>query len=197
MKKHFLRGLVLLFPILFTFVVSAWLFHLITEPIAHLLLSFFNEGALHEEAANLLSLVLLFVFILLLGLVTKIYLFHKALLLVQRLFRKIPLLRSLYNATHEVADTLLREDKRGFSNVVMVRYPSPESSVIGLIPRLDMEICQTLHGGDLVPVLIPGSINPLMGFLVFFHKKDIEYLPVGLEEGLKWYLSVGCIPPKA
>ncbi len=196
MKRLFVTGLVLLFPITITIAIAVWLFNLITDPLAGLLFALLPDYEILFWVARLLALISIFVIILLIGFLGRLYAFNQIFGLVQKVFKKIPFFRSIYSASQEVIETLLADENRGFTQVVQVAYPSEREATIGFIPRIDTPVCPTLYDGDLIPVIIPGCPNPLMGFILFFHKKDIHFLDMKVEDALKLHISAGAFAPK-
>jgi Uncharacterized conserved protein len=111
---------------------------------------------------------------------------------MQKLLRKLPFVRSIYTACHDVVETLVADRDHRFSQVVLVPFPDDHGLVIGLIPKL---IEHQFDGVQRIGVFVPGTPNPLMGFFLFFPEDTIKPTTISIEEALKLVISAGSLTP--
>jgi uncharacterized membrane protein len=107
---------------------------------------------------------------------------------IHQLLLRIPVVRKIYHSSYEVVSTLLREEKRGFSEVITFPFGDTNAYAIGLLPRRDIS---TEHH---LPILFPGTPNPLQGFLLFVDEKEVHLSSVSVDKALKWTISIGTTP---
>jgi uncharacterized membrane protein len=209
MKKYFITGLVILLPLAVTIAVVGFIINFLTQPFIGMVSSFLahlhiiNEGFLFlspeqllKYGSQLLILVILFLFTLGLGMVTR-WFFIKALLhLSDRILHRIPIVNTVYKTTQDIIKTLFVSDKNSFKYVVMVPFPHPGVYVIGLIARESPQICSEKANADLISVLVPTTPNPTTGFLLMFKKEELIYVDMKPEEAIKFIVSCGVIVPQ-
>lgn len=209
MKKYFLTGLVILLPIAITIAVVGSLINFFTGPFVKAVssslkeINFANNGFLflsHEQVvlylSKLLILVCLFIFIILLGMLTRWYIVRGLLNLGDKLLHKIPIVRGVYKTTQGIIKTLFSKDKTAFKQVVLVPFPRKDMYALGLISGSAPTICSATFGAALISVLIPTTPNPTSGFLIMFKQEDLIYLDMKPEEAIKYIISCGSIVPE-
>lgn len=192
MKNCFITGLVLIFPFTLAILLTGWLFYLLSLPYSSLFHQIFESMFL----SRLLSLIAVLLTIVLVGFLGQYYLFNKIGKAVQLLFRKTPFVKSIYHAAHEVVMVLSRDQSKGFSEAVLVNHPSPLSQIVGFVPRRDITLCPSLQKNPLVPIFIPGTVNPFMGFLIFTTNEYIKPLNISTKEAFIWTISLGGKSPE-
>lgn len=208
MKKYFVTGLVILLPVALTFAIVIFVFNLLTVPFLGLVKTVFERynlfqgGFLFLDAdqiqnliAQLLILVCLFFVTIGLGFIARWFFFRYLIKLGEYLVNRIPLVRSIYNTCQDVIQTIFTTKTKSFKQVVLVRFPNPNSYSIGLITREDIPYLKDTSYHDVVAVFVPTTPNPTSGFLVMYKPKDLVYLDMRVEDAFKYILSCGLLSP--
>lgn len=207
MKKHFITGLVILLPLVVTIAVIVFLVNLLTEPfvgaVSAGLGKYLNHGFLFLSSdqivrytAKIIILILLFLFTVGLGMITRWFLINSFIKLGDRILHRIPLVNTVYKTTQDIINTLFVSDKKSFKQVVLVPFPRPDVYVVGLIARESPGACSRAVGEDLVSVLVPTTPNPTTGFLMMFKRSDILHIDMRPEDAIKYIVSCGVIIPE-
>lgn len=210
MKKYFITGLVILLPLAVTIAVVLFLVNFLTQPFIGAVSSMLskmhiiNKGFLFLTPEQLLNygskiiiLILLFLFTVALGMITRWFLINTLLRLGDRILHRIPFVNTVYKTTQDIINTLFVSDKNTFKQVAMVPFPRSDVFVLGLIARESPSACSKAAGHDLVSVFVPTTPNPTTGFLLMFKRSDLMIIDMKPEEAIKFIVSCGVILPKS
>jgi uncharacterized membrane protein len=208
MKKHFLTGLVILLPVAITIAVVGYLINFFTGPFVTGVssslkqLHIINDGFLflsHEQVVTYVSkaliLVCLFIFIVLLGILTRWYVIRFILTFWDRMLHKIPVVSTVYKITQEIIKSFFMPDNESFRQVVLVPFPRGDMYALGLVSGKSPTICSQSLGTQLISVLIPTTPNPITGFLLMYKPEDLIYVDMKPEEAIKYIISCGALAP--
>ncbi len=204
MKKHFITGLVILLPLAITIAVVVFLVNVLTEPFVGIVSAIFTHLNIFPSASpevitnisKLMILVLLFLFTVGLGMVTRYFLVHAFFGLGDKILHRIPLINTVYKTTQDIIRTLFVSDKNAFKQVVMVPFPRPDVFVLGLIARESPAACSAAAGENLVSVFVPTTPNPTTGFLLMFKREELVDVDMKPEDAIKYIVSCGVIIPE-
>lgn len=206
MKKLFITGLVLLLPLAVTLAIITFIFNLLTEPFAGgvsqvldyydlLNKSFFifSASKVRFFISQVLILIFLFFFTVLLGKIARYVFVHYFIRLGDYLFKKIPLINTIYKTSQDVINTIFTSNKNSFKQVVMIPFPHPTAFSIGLVTQDEIKGFSGVEDENLVAVFVPTTPNPTSGFLMLYPKKDLVYLDMKVEDAFKYVISCGVI----
>ncbi len=200
MKKYFLSGLALLLPVVMTLLILSFFLNLITSPfvqpihlfLQHLVPTASEEVLLWLGRGVVLALLLLTIFIV--GCVGRHFLVEWMLHLGDWLLHRTPFINRVYKSCKDLVHSILSPSSQTFSQVVLVPYPYPEHKSIGLITKASFAM--PIEGlPNLVPVFVPGTPNPSVGFLLLFEAKDIVSTDLSIEDAMKFVVSCGIVTP--
>lgn len=206
MKKYFVTGLIILLPLTLTAAIIIFIFNLLTGPFLGVVRAIFENYNLFQNGflifnttqvqtftAQLLIIIILFLFTVFLGLVTRWFFFHSLLRLADRILHTIPIVNSIYKVTQDIIKTIFTTETNSFKQVVLVPFPNNETYSIGLITREGMPGLEETTHFDAVAVFVPTTPNPTSGFLMMYKPKDLVYLDMKVEDALKYVISCGVI----
>lgn len=192
MKRYFVTGLIILLPLALTVAVLVFIFNFLTEPfvgIVETVMTRYDLNSYMELGRGLskvLILVSLFFFTVLLGMLTRWFLVHYFMQFGDYLIRKIPFINSVYRTFKDVVSTLFNSDTKSFKQVVLVKFPNKDTSSIGFV---------TNESEGRVTVFIPTAPNPTSGFTMMYHRDEVVYLDMKVEDAFKYVISCGVIQP--
>ena len=119
----------------------------------------------------------------------------KFLQIIDDLFRRIPILRTIYSAIGQMTESFTNQEGNKKS-VVLVEYPRKGIWVIGFVTGETKGEVQTLNKATLINVFIPTTPNPTSGFLLFLPKNDLIYMNMNVQDAVKMVISGGIVTPK-
>jgi uncharacterized membrane protein len=139
----------------------------------------------------LLSLILL----LTTGLIATNFLGQRLMAWSESILDRIPLVRSIYNATKQVIQAIFSTNSQAFRKVLLIEYP--RKGVWSLAFQTGSGHPQINHstGEDMVSVFLPTTPNPTAGFLMLLPRNEIIELSMSIEEALKFIISLGVMQP--
>jgi uncharacterized membrane protein len=200
MKKYFLTGLATLLPLAVTVWFIRFLVNFLTHPFmgiaTKLLTPLHIPENLIRSVSQLLTLIVLFIFVVLLGIFARWFAINLLLKIGDKILHKIPFVNKVYKTTKDMIQGLFSGDKKTFQSVVMLRFPYDECFVLGLVARDSPATCCTATKQEMITVYIPTTPNPTTGFLVMRPKDDLIYLKMHPEEAIKYIVSCGVVQPQ-
>ena len=191
LRNYFITGVVVLVPIGITLYLTKFFISVSSKLIPSEInpnnyLPFFIPG---------LEIVLAIIFITLIGYLSLSFIGKKILQLFNDLLKKIPILRTIYSALGQMAETLSPK-RRNKKSVVLIEYPRKGSWAVGFATKDNKGEISKKTNQNLVNVFVPTTPNPTSGFLLMFPKDDLIYLDMSFEEASKFIVSAGTSNPK-
>ena len=191
LRNYFFTGVVVLIPIGFTLYLSKFLINISTNLIP----SGINPNTYLSFAIPGLEILLTVFFITIVGGLSLSFLGKKFLQIIDDLFKRIPILRTIYSAIGQMTESFTNQDGNKKS-VVLVEYPRKGSWAVGFATKENTGEIKQKTNKDLLNVFVPTTPNPTSGFLIMFPKDDIIYLDMSFEEASKFIVSAGTSNPK-
>ena len=142
-----------------------------------------------------LEIVLAIIFITLVGSLSLSFIGKKILQFVNDLFKRIPILRTIYSAIGQMTESLAPK-KGDRKSVVLIEYPRKGSWAVGFATKDNEGEISKKTNKNLVNVFVPTTPNPTSGFLLMFPKDEVIYLDMTFEEASKFIVSAGTSDPK-
>jgi len=192
LRNYFITGIVVLVPIGITLYLTRFFIRISSKLIP----AEINPNNYLPILIPGLEIVLAIIFITLIGYLSLSFIGKKILQLFNDLLKKIPILRTIYSAIGQMAETLAPKTKSKKS-VVLVEYPRKGSWAVGFATKDNKGEISKKTNQKLVNVFIPTTPNPTSGFLLMFPKEDLIYLDMNFEEASKFIVSAGTSDPKS
>lgn len=206
MKKDFLTGLVILLPILLTILIVGFLINFLTKPFIGPISGFYANLGIFDEpflflsgsdiltmASKVTALVGLFLFILVIGFLGKLFLIDYLFKWGDALIHNVPVINKIYKACQDVVHSLFSSESKSFSQVVFIPFPFADTLSVGLVSRDSLTLTSHTEPTELVPVLVPGTPNPSVGFMLMFKKEDLVFVDMKVEDAMKFVVSCGVV----
>ena len=190
-RNYFFTGIVVLIPIGFTLYLAKILIKISTKLIP----AEVNPNTYLHFSIPGLEILLTVIFITIIGGLSLSFLGRKFLQLIDELFKRIPILRTIYSAIVQMTETFTQKDDNK-KNVVLVEYPRKGTWAVGFATKENKGEIQKKTKKELVNVFVPTTPNPTSGFLLMYPKEDIIYLDISFEEASKFIVSAGTSNPK-
>ena len=190
-RNYFFTGVIVLIPIGFTLYLSKFLINFSAKlvPIG------LNPNTYLPYSIPGIEIVLTVIFITIVGGLSLSFLGKKFLQLIDDLFKKIPILRTIYSAIGQMTDSF-RNQESNKKSVVLVEYPRNGSWAVSFATKENTGEIKNKTNKNLVNVFVPTTPNPTSGFLLMIPKEDLIYLDMTFEEASKFIVSAGTSNPK-
>lgn len=191
LRNYFFTGVIVLVPIGFTLYLSKFLINFSTKLVPAGL----NPNTYLPYSIPGIEIILTIMFITIVGGLSLSFIGKKFLQLVDDLFKRIPILRTIYSAIGQMTDSF-REQEGNKKSVVLVEYPRKGSWAVGFATKENTGEIKTKTKLNLVNVFVPTTPNPTSGFLLMIPKEELVYLDMTFEEASKFIVSAGTSNPK-
>ena len=191
LRNYFITGVVVLVPIGITFYLIKFFMSISPKLIP----SNINPNNYLPFSIPGLEIFLSIIFITLIGGLSLSFIGKKVLQLFNDLLKKIPILRTIYSAIGQMAETLAPR-RKSKKSVVLVEYPRKGSWAVGFATKDNKGEISKKTNKSLVNVFVPTTPNPTSGFLLMYPKDDVIYLDMSFEEASKFIISAGTSDPK-
>jgi len=183
LRNWFIAGVVVLLPIWLTLFTVVWVFDNIDTAIVA---PFHKYLGVPLPGLGILTAVLV---TLLAGWLTTLLLGQQVLKYGDNLLMRIPIVRAIYSAVKQVTDTLIGANQHAFTRVVLAEFPRVGVYSLGFVAG-------ELPGTDLVRVWLPPGPSPTAGPVAMIPIDQLVFLPMSVEDGLKFIVSAGVLTPK-
>tara|TARA_B100001540_G_C15728946_1_gene606738 strand:- start:114 stop:734 length:621 start_codon:yes stop_codon:yes gene_type:complete len=191
LRNYFLTGIVVLVPIGITLYLTKFIISISSKLVP----AEINPNNYLPFSIPGLEIILSIIFITFIGGLSLSFIGKKILQVVNDLFKKIPILRTIYSAIGQMAETIVPK-KKNKKSVVLIEYPRKGSWAVGFATKDNKGEISKKTNKNLVNVFVPTTPNPTSGFLLMFPKDEIVYLDMSFEEASKFIVSAGTSNPK-
>ena len=191
LRNYFITGIVVLVPIGITLYLTRFFIRVSSKLIP----AEINPNNYLPILIPGLEIVLAIIFITLIGYLSLSFIGKKILQLFNDLLKRIPILRTIYSAIGQMAETFAPK-RKSRKSVVLVEYPRKGSWAVGFATKDNKGEISKKTNQNLVNVFVPTTPNPTSGFLLMFPKEEIIYLDMSFEEASKFIVSAGTSNPK-
>ena len=191
LRNYFVTGVIVLIPIGFTLYLSKFLINF----SAKLVPSGLNPNTYLPYSIPGIEILLTIIFITVIGGLSLSFLGKKFLQIIDDLFKRIPILRTIYSAIGQMTDSF-RNQEGNKKSVVLVEYPRKGSWAVGFATKENTGEISNKINKKLVNVFVPTTPNPTSGFLLMLPKDEVIYLDLTFEEASKFIVSAGTSDPK-
>ena len=190
-RNYFFTGIVVLIPIGFTLYLSKFLINISTKLIP----SGLNPNSYLPFSIPGLEIFLTVIFITIIGGLSLSFLGKKFLQVIDNLFKRIPILKTIYSAIGQMTESFTQQDGNKKS-VVLIEYPRKNCWAVGFATKENKGEIKNKTNQNLINVFVPTTPNPTSGFLLMFPKEDVIFLEMSFEEASKFIVSAGTSNPK-
>lgn len=187
MKRYFITGLVILLPIALTFIVVNFFLNLVTSPFAGVI----RESPINGTALRIFAVIAVFAFISAVGFLCQTLALHYLFKWADVIFHRIPILNRVYKAAQDVMHSLFSQEKPSFSQAVLVPFPKKGTYSIGFLVSRSLPEGSTLEDNGMMSVFVPGTPNPMMGFMLLFKSEDVIFVDLPVDDALRFVVSCG------
>ena len=190
LRTYFFTGVVVLIPIGITLYLTKFIIQISSKIIPEEI----NPNNYLPFSIPGLEILISIILITLVGGLSFSFIGKKVLQLINDLFKRIPILRTIYSAITQMTETFTNKDDSKRS-VVLVEYPRKGTWAVGFATKKNETEISSKTNKNLINVFLPTTPNPTSGFLLMFPEEEIVYLDMTFEEASKFIVSAGTSAP--
>ena len=193
LKSNLLAGLATIIPLALTVYViqvtlevTIWLGGTVAEPLERFVnVTFPGFGLI----SSLVGLLIVFLALIIFGALVRNVFGKKVVNWVEGVFKKIPLIDSIYGTTKQIIETFSGSKTDSFQKVVYIEYPRKGLWTLGFVTGESTNESNE----EFYHLFVPTTPNPTSGYFVIIAKEDTTLADVDVEEGFRMIVSSGIV----
>jgi uncharacterized membrane protein len=186
LKTYIFRGLLAIIPLGLSYLVIRFIYLTVDQRVTGL-----TEKVIGFKIPGLgIALVLLFLYLL--GLVASNWFGRQFFNLIERISRRIPLIKTIYSLGKQLGVALSHPEKQAFKRAVMVEQFRRGLWSIAFVTGTIMD---KKSGEKMLKLFVPSAPNPTTGFTVIVRESEVRDLPWSVPEAMDVIISGGIISP--
>ncbi len=193
LKRNFIAGILVIFPLLLTIYILVILFQF-ADGILGKFINTYLDRTLGFYIPGL-GLILFLIIIFLVGFFTTNFLGKKLYSILDKALKRFPLIRYIYPSIKQITDFLFTYQRQAFKKVVLVEYPRSGIWSMGFVTNEGFTEAREKVNQDLLSIFIPSSPGPLTGFFILIPRQEVIFLEIPIEEAVKLIISGGLLNP--
>lgn len=194
-RNYLLAGILVTAPLGITIYLVMLFLQLMDQTVTHILPEEYNPNRYLSFSVPGFGLVIAVTFFITVGWLAKNVLGRMVIRFYEYFMNRMPVVKNIYGAIKQIAETIMASQSAAFREVVMLEYPRKGVWSIGFITGKTEGEVQRITSEETVNVFVPTTPNPTSGYLLFVPKKELRYLHMSVEEGVKLVVSAGIITP--
>ena len=187
LRNYFITGVVVLIPIGFTLYLTKFIIGISSKIIPQNI----NPNNYLPYAIPGIEILISVIVITIVGGLSLSFLGKRILRLIDDLFKRIPVLRTIYSAIVQMTETFSNKDENDKKSVVLVEYPRKGVWAVGFATKENKGEMAQKTNKKLINVFVPTTPNPTSGFLLMFPLDEVIHLNMTFEEASKFIVSAG------
>lgn len=201
LRNNFLTGLVVVAPIGITVYLTWFIVDFVDSTVLPAVLPLvpaeYQPDQILPFSLPGLGVLIFVVFVVFIGGLAKNFFGREILRVGEGWVDRMPVVRSIYNALKQIAETIFAQSGASFDRACLVQYPRRGVWSIAFIATdTKGEVkARAAPNEEMISVFLPTTPNPTSGFLLFVPAKDVHVLDMTVEEAAKLIISAGLITP--
>lgn len=195
LRNRLVAGVLTLIPIAVTiFLVTSmanWVRDLYAPLTNWLWEEYFRIDLQHKQWINLvISFLLTFIVIYLVGLMSSIYIGRRLIALGESILRRIPVIKTIYGTIKQITDVFSQDTTERLKKVVLIEYPRRNIYAMAFVTG------ETRVKDDprtYVNLFVPTTPNPTSGYLLVLPSEDVKETGLSIEVAFKFVISGGIL----
>lgn len=195
-RGNFFAGIVLVGPVALTIYLAWTVITLIDETIVPWVPGVYNPKTYLGSDIPGFGVVVFLLFTTVVGSFTKNFVGRQIVRMGEGWVSRMPVIRSIYNALKQIAETILSQSKTSFKKACLIEYPRKGLWAIAFVSTSTKgEIPGRAGQPEMFSVFLPTTPNPTSGFLLFVPREDVVLLDMSVEDAAKLVISAGLVTP--
>lgn len=194
LRGHFIAGLAVLAPLFITSWVVVTIFNYMDARIR----DYFKQLLDLQVPPYGAGVLVTFVGIIFVGMLARNIIGGRIIRFFESLLLRVPVANRLYGALKQIVGAFVGRDKTIFEKVVMIEYPRRECYSLGFLTYPEkIQFGDHYSLPDMICVFLPTTPNPTSGLFLMLPEKDVKFLSMSVEDGLKMIISGGVVLPES
>ncbi len=194
-RRYFISGLLVWLPIWVTILAIKFLVDILSYTLL-LLPKPYQPDALIGFHIPGIGVVITLLIIFLTGLLAANFFGSRLVAMGDRFISRIPIVRTVYMGVKQITQTLFTPGGQSFRKVFLVEYPRAGTWTIAFqTGDAAIEVLQKLNEEQMISLYVPTTPNPTSGFLLMVPRKNTIELNMGVDQALKFVISLGVVQP--
>jgi len=188
-KRYFISGVLVVVPILLTFIVLKFMFESVDgvmQPLIHRVLGYYIPGL------GFFTTVLI---IILSGVLTRNFIGAKLYRTGDRILERLPIIRPIYSAAKQLLEAIAQPSLESFKEVALVEYPRKGVYALSFVSHR-VEISTDGKRRKYATVFVPSTPTPVSGMVIMIPDDEVRIIDMTIEEGIKFLVSGGVASPE-
>lgn len=187
-SRIFLRGLVVVLPIVITLAVVYWLVVSAEALLGGIVRLMLPDRYYTKGLGVLLGVILIFVA----GLTINVWITRVLLDRAEALMARIPVIKSIYGAIRDLAAFFSTDSSKARFHKVVVVTMGDGMRLVGFVTREDFadQPPALARAQDTVAVYLPMSYQ-IGGFTIFLPRSQVEPIDMSMEDAMRFTLTAG------
>jgi uncharacterized membrane protein len=195
LRKWFLSGLLVIVPVVITFLVLEWVVSLLDQTLQILPMAWHPDRVLGVHIPGF-GVILTLAILLVVGATVSNFIGKKLVQWGDAVVTRIPVVRSIYSSVKQVSDTLFSENGNAFRKAVLVQWPREGIWTVAFVTGAPGgDVATYLREDEFLSVYVPTTPNPTGGYFVMLRKSECVELNMSVDEALKYVVSMGVVVP--
>lgn len=195
LRGYLLAGILVTAPISITIYLTYVFLTFIDNRVSKILPEEWHSTVYAGTTVPGLGLIIAVMFFIVVGWFATNFLGRMVIRVAEYVVNRMPIIRTLYNATKQIFETVMASKSSAFRDVVMFEYPRKGIWVLGFVTGVSEGEVQRITADETVNVFLPTTPNPTSGFLLFIPRKDLIYMEMSVEQAIKLVVSGGILTP--
>ncbi len=193
LRKYLIAGLLVWLPLAATIVIVKFVIDILDKTIL-LIPPEFRPEAVFGFAIPGFGILVSIAVLIVTGMLAANLFGRRLVGLWEAILGRIPLVRTIYSSVKQVTETLLATKSTAFRKVVLVEFPRKGAWSVGFLTNREViAAAASTSGRDLVSVFVPTTPNPTTGFIMMLPAEEVTELPISVEDGFKYIISMGVV----
>lgn len=195
LQKYLIAGLLVWLPIVVTVLLFRFLITLMDQTLILLPSQIRPEAVIGFKLPGL-GLILTLLVLIVTGIFAANFVGKSMVNFGEKIFKKIPIVRSVYSAAKNFADIVFSDTGQSFKKVLLIQYPRKGVYSLAFQTSTNLGEVQKKTGSDVVCTFVPTTPNPTSGFIIIIPKEDVIEMDMEVDEAFKMIVSLGVVVPE-
>lgn len=195
LRGYLLAGILVTAPITLTIYLTYLFLTFVDSKVASLLPKELYAAVYGGATVPGVGLIIAIVFFIIVGWLATNFFGRIFIRVSEYIVDSMPVIRTLYSTIKQIFETIMASQSSAFREVVMLEYPRKGIWSLGFVTGNTKGEVQELTDDEVINVFVPTTPNPTSGFLLFVPKRELHFLDMSIEEGVKMVVSAGIITP--
>ncbi len=195
LRTYLIAGIIVTAPIAITVYLTVIIVQFVDAQIVPLIPPIYNPETYLPFSIPGLGILVVLIVLIFIGFVAANFFGRYLIRTGERIIDRMPVVRSVYNALKQIAETVARQSSNAFRQVVLVEYPRKGVWALAFLTSEAKGEVRRRAERDLISVFLPTTPNPTSGFLLLVPREDLIMLEMTVEEAAKMIISAGVVIP--